>query len=1060
MSLSLRFFFLQTQAPVADLKGDALKSRLREAVIANRSREVHALLDGGLAVDSPLSAIETPLTLALLNHHWVLAQELLDRGANPDQKVNAYLTCLGWAGMSQQPGLVAKLLERTTWIKKKDYNGYTPLTWAVRFGVEEAVDRLIANGARLDVEDQGGDSLLHVAALGADPSIVRKLLKANPALVKSVSVGRKQTPLHIAASNLSRGAVEVIQTLMAAGLAPDQEDYWGQTPVMLAAGSNSAAVFEALLSTGAEFSQSDRARALKLAIAGDRRENVIRLMAGYDLSRPLDESHPLRSAILCRRWSLAEMLLRSGVSPDSRLPDGEALLPWSMKQFLPELTRTLLQAGATIGREQAVEWLNNVMLLRKVCKVALGPGSRPETQPLEGRLVVALQKNIETLGFMLSPQLAERVLTLSLDELRAFHDQLISCLRVMVGAQVAYKPMYPNFPDQVKEASAAELYLNAALHYWGDLIGRRIMPGYDKKTRPPLGDTPSLKMVGLADPQEVNQLFRRLLEARGALIPDDKENLSWIVYSRGDVVISDLPEEVPFRENSALLAAALLRFTGLHERARCYVKTGIDVLRAASAYSGGDVSLAANTRFVRFSKPLRRWFLAVLEADANLDESLWRQPEKFKRLGERLHPGEHAKRFPKAYEAFRKLRSADKPSTFASRVEGYLAEAQVQASLALLVTRPGEFARRLDHLLRLGSGEDGESVMRAFAGIASQLPCPLLLQLRKHFQERDKEVRLRVVFPKGDLGKIKAVDNTLPSLDPGLCGRVDQLCRGALIANFAQRAPLGLCWLDERLKSYNVPFAMRSAAKSLHTVARGSRIPFPSGQGQQRETMRFFIWWRDGKSRTDLDLSALVLDGNFVFQTALAYYNLKELGGYHSGDITSAPDGASEFIDIEVPTLLDRGSRYVMMVVSSFTTQPYCDLPECFAGFMHRTHPASGEIYEPRTILNKFDLTANTTIAIPLILDLSQRQVIWTDLSLKRNPSTANNVHGNRSSLSLLCESMVSLRKPSLHDLFELHIEARGQTAPRDDAQTIFSSQPGDGTVTAYDIPLILSDYL
>lgn len=1044
---------------MADLKGDALRGKLKEAVVANRSPEVHALLDSGLDVDTKFISGATPFVLALTNRHWALAEELLDRGADPDQRVNAYFTCLNWVGLCQQGGLVGKILQRSACVNGED-RGYSPLSWAVRFGLEDAVDQLIAKGARLDFKDQTGDSLLHVAASGASVSILRKLLKAHPALSEAVNSSRKQSPLHTAAGNSQPCGVEMIQILMAAGIAPDQRDYWGHTPIVLAAGSNSASALEALLSTGAEFSQADRALALKLAISSDRKDNVARLMAHYDLSRPLDENHPLRSAISYRRWQLVDTLVRTAFSPDSRLPDGETLLSLSMRQFLPELARVLLEAGATVGRQPAVEWLNNLMLLRKVGKVTLAPGSRPESQPLEGYLLVALQKNIEKLGFMLSPELAERVLTLTTEELKVFHDQLVCCLRAMVGAHVQYKPMYPNFPDQVKEASTAELYFNAALHYWGDMIGRRILPGYSKEPRPDLKDKPSLKTVGLATPGEAAQLFRRLLEARGSLMPEDKENLSWIVYSRGDTVITDLPDEVPFRENAALLAAALLRFTGLGERARSYVKTGTDVLRVASAYSGGDVSLADNTRFARFSKSLRRWFLAALEADANLDESLWRHPEKFKRLGERLHPGEYAKRFPKAYDAFRKLRSADKPSTFASRVEGLLAEAQVQASLTLLVTRPGEFARRLDHLLRLGNGEDGEAVMNAFAGIAPQLPSPLLLQLRKHFQSRDKQVKLRVVFPKGDLAKIKAVDNTLPPLDPAWCARIDQLCREALIANYAQRAPLGPCWLDERLKSYNVPFAMRSAAKSLHTVARGSRIPFPSGQGQERETMRFFIWWRDGQSRTDLDLSAMVLDGNFVFQTALAYYNLKELGGYHSGDITSAPNGASEFIDIEVPAFLERGSRYVMMVVSSYTTQPYCDLPECFAGFMHRAHPASGEIYEPRTVLNKFDLTANTTIAVPLILDLRRREVIWTDLSLKRNPSSVNNVHGNRSSLSLLCESMVSLKKPSLHDLFELHIEARGRTAPRDDAKTIFSSQSGDGTVTPYDIPLILSDYL
>ena len=36
------------------------------------------------------------------------------------------------------------------------------------------------------------------------------------------------------------------------------------------------------------------------------------------------------------------------------------------------------------------------------------------------------------------------------------------------------------------------------------------------------------------------------------------------------------------------------------------------------------------------------------------------------------------------------------------------------------------------------------------------------------------------------------------------------------------------------------------------------------------------------------------------------------------------------------------------MCLSSYTQQAYCDLPECFAGWMARQQPNSGEIFEPK----------------------------------------------------------------------------------------------------------------
>ena len=45
-------------------------------------------------------------------------------------------------------------------------------------------------------------------------------------------------------------------------------------------------------------------------------------------------------------------------------------------------------------------------------------------------------------------------------------------------------------------------------------------------------------------------------------------------------------------------------------------------------------------------------------------------------------------------------------------------------------------------------------------------------------------------------------------------------------------------------------------------------------------------------------------------------------------------------------------NRYVVTSINSFTEQPYCDLPECFAGWMARADTASGEVFEPRSVFD------------------------------------------------------------------------------------------------------------
>ena len=123
-----------------------------------------------------------------------------------------------------------------------------------------------------------------------------------------------------------------------------------------------------------------------------------------------------------------------------------------------------------------------------------------------------------------------------------------------------------------------------------------------------------------------------------------------------------------------------------------------------------------------------------------------------------------------------------------------------------------------------------------------------------------------------------------------------------------------------------------------------------------------------------------------------------------------------------------------------------------------RKHPNSGEVFEPRTVMNKIDIAADSKIAIPVILDLQERKFIWTDLALTRNPYWYNNIEGNQKGMVLIGQAMADLKKPDLFDLFELHEIARGNIVEdREKAKTVFSVEDG---ITPYEIEKILADFI
>ena len=388
--------------------------------------------------------------------------------------------------------------------------------------------------------------------------------------------------------------------------------------------------------------------------------------------------------------------------------------------------------------------------------------------------------------------------------------------------------------------------------------------------------------------------------------------------------------------------------------------------------------------------------------------------------------------------------------TFNSQVEGLLREKDICSLVQVLKNRPGEFARRLDHMLRLSSNSD--IVLSNFSDIACKISSPVLLQVLTHFKYRNQRNDLRIFFPKGNVCKVQAIKNNLSRIEEVVRQKIVDICKKKLIEKYAKLESLGKVYLDTNLKKYTVPFSQRYASKALRTIARGSKLDLPEGN-----TIRCFIWWKDGKTRTDIDLSAIALNYHHVHKCSITYYNLREWGGYHSGDITSAPNGASEFIDIDINKFLKSGIKYVLMSINAYTEQPFCDLPECFFGFMMRRRPNSGEIYEPKTVENKIDVTSDTKICIPMIIDLKKRKAIWADLALTKNP-LRNNVRNNMSSLTLMSKAMTSLIKPNLYELFQLHVEARGEkTEDKKQADIIFSEKKG---ITPFDTELIVADFL
>lgn len=726
----------------------------------------------------------------------------------------------------------------------------------------------------------------------------------------------------------------------------------------------------------------------------------------------------------------------------------------------------------------------NEILLRRKNKVILGIGT---AKVANDRCITTIMKNIEELGYTFSREVFDVLRTYSVNELTEFYLELKAALMKLKGANVVYMPMYADFPKGVMDAHFSELYINAMVHYWSDGI---LYPKNHRKRvndRLPLFDETKVKVLQLGSEADVRQIFDNICTSRTSISRTDREDIAYLFETEN----MKLPDNIPHKENAAYISALYLqknplaRVSGL----RKYIKTATDVLRLVTAMSDGDVSLAENTRYKSFTRRQRRMIMELLSGCPNIEGDMLRYKERWIRIGERIHPSEfdcsrYTLEYDRAINAFDKLRNNRKIETFAGKVEFDLAYGEYESALAELVKRPGELARRLDQLLRVAHKE---SVIRSFASVAEKVSTPVLLQVREHFLHRAEQADVRVFFPKGSLAKCHSERNNLPDIDEKYCQEVIRICENALVKIYGQREPMGKVYLSEDYRNYVVPFSQRSASKAMKTIVRGSRLPMDS----QTNAVRAFIWWTNmdkcdfesyDSGRIDIDLSAAIFDENWNYMEHVSYTNLKsaKYKACHSGDIVNGGpvdgDGVSEFLDVDVDSVVRCGARYVVYQVYSFTCQTYADMPHAMFGWMERADVDSGEIYEPKTVEQKLDLTADSMVCIPVIFDCVKREFIWCDMNMSLSGIHANiggnNLESNLSGVAAVCYSMVNVKKPHLYDLIALNVMGRGVLVDnREDADIVFDTalylnndtvenERDKMVITPYDTELFMSEYL
>ncbi|WP_371100148.1 TerD family protein [Streptomyces sp. PU_AKi4] len=637
---------------------------------------------------------------------------------------------------------------------------------------------------------------------------------------------------------------------------------------------------------------------------------------------------------------------------------------------------------------------------------------------------------LASVGFKLSAKLLERLSGLS--EAAVLHTarRTLRTVSEMVGDHVRHNSYFIDFPANVPDTeefwmrcvtkaladdTSRKNVLTQLAHGVLDLLSLPTYGRYQHTYEEMLaaqdeliasaGDRVTVLHLGRDLDDELTDLY---LALAGSTTPLGEDRLRDLAILAERCAPGPQPESIPVRENRAVVNKARLAVG-----ADLLLDTVTDVLRLACALSGGDVTLQEPTRFRALSRPVRRALLAGLDAvvaanPARLaDVHAHREP--FKRLGERLHPHEYP-RWPHAADVFAVARGEKEARSFDSRVEELLDEFDVLGAVRLLKSAPGKLFRALDHLLRIAADrEQRDAVVDAAVQVAPEVSGRVVLSVREHFRNRERETGEPRIFVnrRGRGWAAPDARRPVPAADR------DRLI-AALDAETRRRLPApGRLLLGPDILDVALPLSGRATATGLGVLPRGS---LSAVDGEQ---LRFFVYWKETGHRTDYDLSALLLHADYSTDSWLSYTSLKAVGGEHSGDVTEAPDGASEFISLSLDRV--RGA-FIVPQVNIYAGEGFEEVEESFFGFMLRDREQRGRPFEPRTVRMKSELRGTGRVALPLVFrreDDGRWRAKWLHLYLK-GVSSANRVEENQLSVSKVVRAVVEREQLTVRYLIDL----------------------------------------
>lgn len=619
------------------------------------------------------------------------------------------------------------------------------------------------------------------------------------------------------------------------------------------------------------------------------------------------------------------------------------------------------------------------------------------------KIVMTIQAELMNIGYMLTYDAYMLLSSWSSNELKEFAS-IIPYINEMIGNDANYKPLYAGFPLSIIQMSNEEIKWKQYLAYWG------ILPK-DEDTSKYVLENVSYKEIGVI--QDFENIFTKIASLNTGLAPIDNKIFEWFL-NRGNL---QLPETIPFKETLCRIAKHGYNVP---------VKTSTDVLRIAKYINHGGLDFVIPKKFIRgqrneeWSKTLWKeisnhgeYIMSLLDKVANPSEMILKRMH-WVTLSKAIKFWEYPQ-YSRATEALKIMcQKYGYPKSWYGHVEKAF-KISPKKGILKRAERPGEFARRLDDMMR-NYPEEQSFILKTFAKIASNISNKVLFELWTYMESRGKNQNSRQVWT----GEKKKPTN-LPLLKAVTWNeQVIDTIWSVLGDKFSQLEDLGECWIDPRLKKIPLPTNMKSLEESMDVVIRGSRNPF---MDKTKRYVSIYCSWK-GSRDYDLRVFSLYNDGKIGSYGFGGYVRNSTGTIIHSGDNTGNYTYNSEIVSVDMEKA---NAKYLLATLNLFSGVINSD--DLKVGFMERDDVFVSKSWKPDQVSHtmKFNCVGKVNL---FIIDVEKREWILVD-ELLDNKSVAS-----KDELSRYLDRLSEKPNFSVYDLLKLHVENRGHLTEKIKTET------------------------